>query len=81
VEVLEGLYLIRGEVSNIYLVRASGGYVLIDAGTPATHLGCSPTSRSWAVLSCCLWVRFISSDSVYCIGVSYFGEFREVAET
>ena len=34
-EVLEGLYLIRGEVSNIYLVRASGGYVLIDAGTPS----------------------------------------------
>lgn len=33
-QVLEGVYLIRGEVSNVYLVRTSGGYVLIDAGTP-----------------------------------------------
>ncbi len=34
-QVLEGIYLIRGEVSNIYLVRTSSGYVLIDAGTPS----------------------------------------------
>lgn len=34
-EVLSGIYLFRGEVSNIYLVKTHHkGYVLIDTGTP-----------------------------------------------
>jgi len=62
--VLEGLYLIRGEVSNIYLVRASGGYVLIDAGTPSdpprvlsyiSQLGLEPSAVKFVLLTHSHW--------------------------
>lgn len=33
-EVLRGVHLIRGEVSNTYLVKAESCYVLVDAGSP-----------------------------------------------
>jgi glyoxylase-like metal-dependent hydrolase (beta-lactamase superfamily II) len=33
-EVLRGVFLAKGEVSNIYIVRVAGGYVSVDAGTP-----------------------------------------------
>lgn len=33
-EVLRGVYLIKGEISNTYLVEAGGNYVLVDAGSP-----------------------------------------------
>ncbi|MEM2024929.1 MAG: MBL fold metallo-hydrolase [Desulfurococcaceae archaeon] len=32
-EVLKGVFLIRGEISNIYLVAKQGGYLLVDAGS------------------------------------------------
>jgi len=63
-QVLEGLYLIRGEVSNIYLVRASGGYVLIDAGTPSdpprvlsyiSQLGLEPSAVKFVLLTHSHW--------------------------
>lgn len=33
-EVLRGVHLIRGEISNVYLVTTTRGNVLVDAGTP-----------------------------------------------
>lgn len=33
-EVLRGVYLIRGEVSNIYLVKIDAKLIMVDAGTP-----------------------------------------------
>lgn len=33
-EVLPGVHLIRGSTSNIYLVKLSDGYALVDAGSP-----------------------------------------------
>ncbi len=36
-EILKGVFLVRGEVSNVYLVKVSGGYVSVDAGTPGDY--------------------------------------------
>ncbi len=33
-EILRGIHLIRGRVSNIYLVETTSGALLVDAGTP-----------------------------------------------
>ncbi|MEM0487167.1 MAG: MBL fold metallo-hydrolase [Sulfolobales archaeon] len=33
-EVLRGVHLIRGEVSNIYLIETESGNILVDTGTP-----------------------------------------------
>ncbi|MEM2006866.1 MAG: MBL fold metallo-hydrolase [Sulfolobales archaeon] len=33
-EVLRGVHLVRGEVSNIYVIETSSGNILVDAGTP-----------------------------------------------
>jgi len=64
VQVLEGVHLIRGGVSNVYLVRTPGGYVLVDAGTPSdpprvlsyiSQLGLEPSAIKFVLLTHSHW--------------------------